>query len=58
MINISSWSDICSIVLFLSMVEYLLLLIAKCVEIYIFGNTGDDLILVQLLQVVCILWTD
>ena len=38
--------------------EVLLLLIAKCVEIYIYDNTGDELTLVQLSQVVCLVWTD
>jgi len=53
-----SWNDICSILLFYSIVENLLLLIAKCVEMYVYDNTGDELALVQLSQVVCVVWTD
>jgi len=47
MSNESLWNDIRSI-----------LLIAKCVEIYVYDNSGDELTLVQLSQVVCIVWTD
>jgi len=49
------WNDIYSILLFWIIVESLLLLIAKCVEIYV---CGDELVLMQLSQVVCIVWTD
>jgi len=34
--------------------EALLLLIAKCVDIYVCDNSGDELTFVQLSQVVCI----
>ena len=36
--------------------EGFLLLTAKFVEIYVFDNTGDELTLVQLSQVVCLVW--
>jgi len=54
MSNTSLWNDIWSILLF----EALLLLIAKCVEIYVYDNTGDELTIVKLSQVVCIMWND
>jgi hypothetical protein len=38
--------------------ETLLFLVDKCVEIYVYDNTGHELILVQLPQVACIVWTD
>jgi len=43
---------------FRGILENLLFLIAKCVEIYVHDNTGDVLTFVQLSQVVCIVWTD
>ena len=46
MSNESLWNDVSSILLFSSIVEYLLLLIAKCVEIYVYYNTADELKLV------------
>ena len=58
MSNKSLWNDICSILLFWSIVENLLLLIAKCVEIYVYDNTEDQLTPVKLSQAVCIVWID
>ena len=56
--NESLWNDIYSVLLFWSIVENLPLLIGNCVEIYVYDNTGDELTLVQLSEVVCMVWND
>jgi len=48
----------CTLGVFLDLLENVLLLIPKCVEIYVYDNSGDELTLVQLSHVVFIMWTD